>query len=183
MILSKKTSKTDGLNKLMPKRVLKNILIACLAATGSIAIIGCSETQQEQAKQTLGLDQRDVFTLKVGSCFNDTQNPEAGDDEYNLIDEVPMRDCGKPHDNEVFYVFDLPDGPTVPNGETIEEIVNTACDKAYEAYVGIAYEDSLYYSNYMSPSDESWTQLDDREIVCYAYDEKQLSASIKATAI
>lgn len=183
MIISKKTSKTDGLNRLMSNRVIKNILIACLAASGSVAIIGCSESQKEQAVETFGLDEKDVFSLKLGSCFNDPKNPEVDDEQNDIITDVPMRECNEAHDNEVFHVFDLPDGPTLPTADSMEETVYTECIKAYETYVGIAYDDSIYSMTYISPSEDTWMQQDDREVVCYAYndDAEQLSATIKGT--
>ena len=183
MISSKKTSKSSFLTQLISSITAKNILILCLAASSSIVITACSESQQDQAVESLGLDEKDVFSLKVGSCFNEPKNPEVDEEQNDLISDVPMRECNKPHDNEVFHVINLPDGPTVPSADTLDEAVYAECDKAYKTFVGIPYDDSTYNMTYLSPSNETWTQKNDREVVCYAYNEdgKQLTASIKGT--
>ena len=144
---------------------------------------GVFDTNDHEAVESLGLDEKDVFSLKVGSCFNEPKNPEVDEEQNDLISDVPMRECNKPHDNEVFHVFNLPDGPTVPSADTLDEAVYAECDKAYKTFVGIPYDDSTYNMTYLSPSNETWTQKNDREVVCYAYNEdgKQLTASIKGT--
>lgn len=58
MISSKKTSKSSFLTQLISSITAKNILILCLAASSSIVITACSESQQDQAVESLGLDEK-----------------------------------------------------------------------------------------------------------------------------
>lgn len=160
-------------------------LLMISVAVASLSIVGCSEAQQEEATQKLGLDEKDVFSLKLGSCFNDPK-PSAvteGEDS-DMISDVPIRECNKPHDNEVFHIFNLPEAPMPPASQELDEIVYSECSKAYSEFVGKSFEDSKYDMSYLSPSNETWVE-DDREVVCFIYnpEEEQMTASMKGAAI
>lgn len=156
--------------------------VAVLGITCLLALSGCSEAQQDQATQTLGLDQEDVFSLKVGTCFNDPNGAAIEEDE--LISDVPVRDCNTPHDNEVFHVFDLPESLEQPEATLVQDAAYTECGQAYATFVGMDYDDSAYEMNYMAPSDESWAD-GDREIACYLYnpESEQMTASMKGSEV
>ena len=68
MISSKKTSKSSFLTHLVSTITTKNFLILCLAASSSIAITACSESQQDQAVESLGLDEKDVLVVCQKVC-------------------------------------------------------------------------------------------------------------------
>lgn len=154
-------------------------LFMALMSLGIVSMVGCSESQREQAEQTLGLDEKDVFSLQVGTCFNETSgNISSGEDEE--ISDVPVRDCNKPHDYEVFHLFNLT-GDTLPTGEDFETQVMENCVPAFEQYVGKPYEESIYTMSTLSPSTESW-EASDREVACFLFDDsgEQLTESLKS---
>ena len=115
-----------------------------------------------------------VFRFRVGDCFNDP----TGDTE--MVTEVEAVPCSTSHDNEVFHIFDLPDGP-FPGTTTIDDHVSDECIPAFESYVGTPYEVSELYLYPITPTEESWG-LDDHEVVCalYAMEEK-LIGSMRAS--
>ncbi len=166
------------------KTTVKKTLLASLLVT-SLMAVGCSEAQQDQATQSLGLDEKDVFSLKLGSCFNNP-NPSGitEGEESDLITEVPIRECTKEHDNEVFHIFNLEDAATIPTTDAISESVSKECVKAYEVFVGKSYEETKYDMSYLSPSDETWA-TGDREVACYVYDpdEIKLTTSLKGAKV
>jgi len=102
-----------------------------------------------------------VFNLEVGQCFND---PDATDE----VSDVPIVDCEVAHDNEVYYLFDMPDGD-FPGVSAVQLAADDGCFAQFESYVGQTYADSAlgYWALY--PTDGSWEQ-DDREIVCVLSD-------------
>ena len=53
-----------------------------------------------------------VFAMRVGDCFDDPDELVSG--ETLELDEVLAVPCAEPHDNEVFALFDLPDGESAP---------------------------------------------------------------------
>lgn len=157
------------------------IVALCLLSLGMLG--GCSKEQaiqatevKEQVVDTLNLDHKDVFTLKVGSCFNEESDSVEGEQ----ISSIPMRECSEPHQNEVFFIHNLPDAEKVPSDAEVEQQLNDFCIPAFEQFTGVAYDDSELEIGYFSPSAQSWG-TGDRELVCYVAepDSKMVSQSLK----
>ena len=116
-----------------------------------------------------------VFRFRVGDCFNDPSNTDT---EVSDVDAVP---CSEAHDNEVFHLFDLADGP-YPTEAGIEAAVESQCLPAFDSYVGNAYESSELFAFPISPTQQSWETFDDREVVCVLYaDGTQLVGSMRGS--
>lgn len=106
--------------------------------------------------------QGNVFSLGVGQCFAGVVTVEEE------VSEVSTVDCVEPHINEIYALPLLPDGdfPSV----FVDDDSGDLCLAAFESYVGIAYEYSIYDIGWLRPSQETWDKWDDREVVCYLYD-------------
>jgi hypothetical protein len=102
-----------------------------------------------------------VFDLEVGDCFND---PE----DFGEVTDVKMVDCAVPHDNEVFAVFDLPDGD-YPGSTGAETSADGGCIAEFAAFVGIDYDSTSLDVWYLYPTEDSWNN-GDREVVCMLFD-------------
>jgi hypothetical protein len=102
-----------------------------------------------------------VFSLGVGQCFVD---------DVGAVDvsNVGIVDCTEPHLNEIFALPELPDGdfPLV----TVDEDSAMLCFDNFNSYVGVDYSFSIYEVGFLRPSQETWAELDDREVVCYLFD-------------
>lgn len=118
-----------------------------------------------------------VFSLEVGTCFDD---PDAASGE---VSDVPVVECSEPHDNEVYYLFDLPDGD-FPGTASVENSAQDGCLAQFEAYVGEPYETSVLGIWPLYPTAGSWDQ-GDREIVCVLYDidGTPLTGSVRGSGI
>lgn len=104
----------------------------------------------------------DVFSLEVGACFDDP-------DDIEQVSEVPVVDCAEPHDNEVFAVFDLPDGD-FPGIEAVQDASVDGClGERFESYVGTPYPESEIFASALWPTDSSWS-AGDREVVCFLFE-------------
>ena len=101
-----------------------------------------------------------VFSLTVGTCFDDVTGDEVSD--------VPVVECSEPHDNEVYDLFDVEDG-VFPGVDAIRETAQEGCIERFDAYVDFAYADSRYAVSSFYPTSGSWDQ-DDREVICFLYD-------------
>lgn len=100
-----------------------------------------------------------VFTLEVGDCAANVL-----EDEVASLDGVP---CGEPHQWEVYHLFDLPEGDGGYRGDgRIRKLANNGCLAAFEPFVGETYEASIFGFTTLTPSEGTWTQLGDREVVC-----------------
>jgi hypothetical protein len=112
--------------------------------------------------------------LRVGDCFQEPAGAE-------LIDDVQHTPCTDPHDNEVFYVGDVPGGSTVPSDSVFEAHFIATCGPAFEAYTGLDPETSPNLTlTFYYPTSEGWSD-GDHEMICYAYndDGTKLTASVK----
>jgi hypothetical protein len=91
--------------------------------------------------------------------------------------------CAKPHDNEVYAVFDVAE-QTFP-GEALAGIAHEGCLARFEGFVGNDYESSSLDIATLYPSAESWCLQNDREVVCavYVLEAKKLTGSVRNTRL
>lgn len=103
-----------------------------------------------------------VATAEVGACVN------TSDMEGEEITEIPTVDCSEEHDAQVFHVFDLEDGD-FPGDEAVDAAADEGCLGQFETFVGTPYEESALDYAYIQPTQETWDQADDREILCVMF--------------
>lgn len=117
-----------------------------------------------------------VFELEVGQCFDDP-------DSFDEVANVEIVECAEPHDNEVYELFDLPDGD-YPGDTTIEDNAVDGCLAAFDVYVGRDYASSSLDMRFLVPTPDTWGS-GDREVVCVLYDLNgaQLTGSVQGTGI
>lgn len=106
----------------------------------------------------------DVFSLSVGDCFQD--NAELTDETSEGVSGLPIVDCAEHHDNEIYHLFDL-EGDSFPTNAT--ELADEGCLAAFEGYVGTPYDSSRYYYSHLTPTRQTWNEMDDREVVCFVF--------------
>ncbi|WP_262391858.1 septum formation family protein [Nocardiopsis sp. CNR-923] len=100
----------------------------------------------------------DVFALDLGDCLTDYGADEA-------VSEVPVIDCGEPHDHEVYYVGDL-EGEEFPGRDEVADMASDRCREAFDAFVGVAHTESELDFTLLFPTESGWNEADDREILC-----------------
>lgn len=136
----------------MKTTTLTRTLTVAAITLAAVSLSGCSIIQG-----LLG-GEDDVFSLEVGSCYND-----YGDETE--IATVPIVDCSELHDNEIYARADI-EGDEFPGDAAVQEQADGICYDEFETFVGLSYDESktLYYSTFY-PSPDSWDQ-GDREILC-----------------
>lgn len=144
------------------------LLIAAIAAAGLAA--GCSstadvdETTRDDSGAITEGGELGVFQIEVGDCF------DVGDaDEVETVDAIP---CDQPHVYEAFATFELT-GEDYPGDVVVGEQAGAGCIERFEAYVGAPYETSSLYVFPISPSEQTWEDEDDREVICALVTEDQ----------
>jgi hypothetical protein len=144
------------------KRPVSLLLPLLLAAT----LAGCAETAIRDASGAVSTaGTLDAFSVALGDCVIEG----AASEEVVEVSQVEVVPCADSHDSEVFAVFDLPDGD-FPGDEAVMAAADEGCYGAFPGFVGMAYEDSgLDFGTYF-PTEDSWNALDDREVVCLAWD-------------
>lgn len=97
-------------------------------------------------------------TLAVGDCL-----VLPSEDTF---DDVRTLSCTEPHDAEVFFVGDHPDGD-YPSDETFEAFVDAQCLPVFETYTGSAFDDQdVLDVGWFTPTSGAWDG-GDREVVCH----------------
>jgi hypothetical protein len=122
---------------------------ALLALAGGSLLAACSD---------------DVPTADVGDCVEESEIRGS-------IDEISTVDCDDPHYAELIAKFDL-DGDDFPGAEAVATDAFEGCTSRFEDYVGIDYNSSIYYldEGIVTPTEDTWNEADDREVLCFAYD-------------
>ncbi|TDQ51596.1 septum formation family protein [Actinorugispora endophytica] len=141
---------------------------AATAIAGTVlALSGCGILEQ--------LAGDDVFTLVVGDCLSSS----TGEGE---VSSVPTVDCAEPHDSEVYASHMIADG-AYPGEDAIYTEAEEVCTTEFETFVGMAYLDSELDFEYLYPTEDSWNELDDREILCMVVDPAgQTTGSLEGAA-
>ncbi|PFG34935.1 septum formation family protein [Sanguibacter antarcticus] len=140
-------------------------LAAALALTGCSAIddlVGNDEPERDDAGEIVEAAELDVFSLLVGDCVNSA-------DLADTVETVPTVPCSEPHDSEAFAVMDLPAGD-FPGNDAIDIAADDFCYDEFTAFVGIAWDDSTLDYFPLTPLEEGWNQLDDRQVLCFVFD-------------
>lgn len=109
----------------------------------------------------------DAFSIPVPSCF-DTE-------DINAVQEVTLVDCNTPHDSEAYASYVFTDA-TFPGDDVIESTGNQFCYDEFTAYIGKAWEESEFDFYYLYPIQETWDQMNDREVLCIVQAPTQESA-------
>jgi DivIVA domain-containing protein len=104
--------------------------------------------------------------LKTGDCFNGFADTAGWKDAAVSPTRV---DCRSMHEEEVTGTFTLPGGRHYPGDLAVEDASDARCAKYFERYVGIDWDSSDYFYDYLTPSPSDWRQ-GDHKAICLAYD-------------
>ena len=135
------------------------LVLTVLVAVGGLA--ACSSSTGNQSTPVRGGTPTKVSDLKVGTCY---LRPESTD-----VDQVAKVPCRRKHDAEVFAVYNLDGsrGVDFPGQSSVQSAAQEGCQGArFKAYVGEAYEDSGYFSSAIAPTQKTWVNRYDRQVVC-----------------
>lgn len=88
-------------------------------------------------------------------------------------------DCSGPHDVEVTYWATFDDGP-FPGDAYLAERALATCTDAFEGYVGVRADDSVYDVRWVVPSETTWGN-GDRQGICLAVSDEPMNEAIKGS--
>ncbi|GMQ85802.1 MAG: hypothetical protein BMS9Abin07_1370 [Acidimicrobiia bacterium] len=113
-----------------------------------------------------------AFVIENGDCLD---LPDG-----DLVQSVEGKPCSQAHDAEVYGIFDMVQN-TYPGASTIESAAFDGCLTRFHSFVGLAYEASELDIFWLQPTEESWDEIDDREISCMVVtvDGRKLTGSMR----
>lgn len=157
---------------MMKMRTRRKLMLAGSAVALSVALSGCSALngllgngagdadRDEETGQVTESANIDVFALKVGDCKMSSAT--------GMIEAVDVVPCDEPHDEEVYYEFKMDDG------EFSEEAVDAATPEcvgdAFTEFVGVTWDESALDVYPITPTQQTWDELNDRVIQCVISD-------------
>jgi len=103
------------------------------------------------------------FELQVGDCFNLI---DVNAEQTQTVHGVP---CAEPHVYEVFWVGDHPDGD-YPTPEQVIAFIDDRCVPAFESFVGIPYNQSVWSYHFGGPTQTTWND-GERRFACYLHNQ------------
>ena len=127
------------------------------AALLTLILSACDQSSHRGNGETFETADMDVFSLSIGDCFNDAP-----------VSQLPITPCSSPHDNEVYAVFNT-SLDTFPGADEMYDAAFEDCRNRFEAFVGLPYDNSILNIYTIHPTQLSWTNLNDREIICALY--------------
>lgn len=151
-------------------------LIGALA--GLVMISACDRAGRTAEGRIETAGAVDAFAMQVGDCFDDAY---IGSDEISHVPGVP---CSDPHDNEVYALFDIP-ADAFPGQEEVDRLADEGCFERFEAAIGTSYEESVLVYTTMTPTQASWAQISDRQVICVAFhmEYDKLTRSVLASGL
>ncbi len=119
---------------------------------------------------------RPVTEMSVGECF------DLADPDSEFIDDVTQRECTEPHQFEMFFVGDLPDGQ-YPSDSDVNLWLEANCIPAFAEYVGVDYQSSVIEALPITPTEDGWND-GDHSVQCAMHDptNPELTESLRNAA-
>lgn len=164
---------------------MRRVITSTLALSVVALTAACSDEpgQQDVARDESGavVDGGEVgaFRLRVGDCFVEPSSMEQ-------IESVEAVSCDELHMYEVYDRVEMDAGADddYPGEAAVTDEAGERCLALFERFVGVGYEVSIYDISYVYPTELTWTQVDDREILCMVmhYDGTTKTGSAKGTA-
>jgi hypothetical protein len=141
------------------------VLLACVVVVALVSCGGDAE-RSEATGEVIASGAVDAFEVQVGDCVN---NPPDDGPATEVVD-VPAVPCEQEHTGEVYHVFDLDDAAAYPGEKKVISLADEGCLQQFEAFVGLPPEQSRLKISTLFPTNETWEQFDDREVVCIVVD-------------
>jgi Septum formation len=152
--------------------------LATLGLATAIILTGCSalqgaaggvEPERDRDGQVTEAAQANAFALRVGDCLNLDDAPATDAPVSEEVESVPTVPCDQEHDGEVYAVEDMDEGE-FPGDEAVATAAEEFCLSEFQDFVGVAYDESPLDFTTFSPTEDSWNELDDRELLCIVVD-------------
>jgi Septum formation/Protein of unknown function (DUF2510) len=124
---------------------------------------GSDTTAAPATDTTAGSETTDVFSIGVGDCLTDETSTEG---EISDVQTIP---CDQAHTFEVYHSYII-DAADFPDSTEMDSISEEQCTSAFATFIGLPYDQSIYYFQSLTPTAESWAS-GDREILCMVYDQ------------
>jgi hypothetical protein len=147
-----------------------------LVGAGYLGTAGQDDTVRDESGRVVEGGELGAFRIRLGDCII-----VGAVTEFESVDGIP---CDQPHEGEVYHAFNLT-GSEWPGLTTVEQQAGEGCYAEFEAFVGMPYEASRYDFMTITPTEGTWDEFDDREVLCVLnnYDGSLKQGTARGTAV
>lgn len=137
-------------------------LATAVLLSSGCALLGGSDVKRDDSGAVVESADADVLALKVGDCLNTAALASE-------VSSVPAVPCSEPHDSVILSELTLTDAQGLPTAESTatNELIDTTCATAFEAWTPTTGERTDWSYNYFLPTQGSWDS-GDRLVQCLA---------------
>ncbi|MEL6891873.1 MAG: septum formation family protein [Actinomycetota bacterium] len=158
------------------------VLAAVIALGAAVVAPACGNSatsdgaERDATGSVVGGGDVGAFRLQLGDCIE-----SLGDGDG--FDSLPVVPCSARHQAEIYHVFDLADGPW-PGSDAVRDRAADGCVGAFARFVGVDFAASSYDVTPLRPSEASWNEIGDRQVLCalFEVDGSPMTGSARATA-
>ncbi len=119
----------------------------------------------------------EVFEIEVGSCM------QSADLEGEEVTRIPTVDCAQEHDVEAYAAMQV-QGDTYPGRDALLAQADDFCLAEFLTFVGVErYEDSSLFFSYLYPTEKSWNDAGDREILCLVISDEPVTGTLAGSGL
>ncbi len=131
-----------------------------LVGIGYTGLAGQDDTTRDSVGAVVEGGQLGAMRIRVGDCFGDIQGST-----FEAVDALP---CAQDHKYEAFAAFNIAgdDSAAFPGDASVTSEADAGCHNRFAGFVGLAYEQSTYEYASTFPTQGTWEEVDDREVVC-----------------
>ncbi len=123
-------------------------------------VAGCSVTpSRDPSGQVTAAASADPYAVSVGDC--------TGPLGTGTVSNLTLVPCDQAHYWEAYDQTTLTD-QTYPGASAVTTKANSFCSDSFRSWAGISTERTKYAMTYFYPTQETWTQAGDRQVVCFA---------------
>ncbi|GGC79754.1 hypothetical protein GCM10011512_02980 [Tersicoccus solisilvae] len=135
-----------------------------LALAVALTLTACAPAGSGVPRDALGRvtesARTSAWALAVGDCT-------AALDATGTLETVDVVPCEAPHAFEVFSSRTMTE-PTFPGLDQTDDLAARECRSAFTAFVGVPPDRSRYTVLFLHPTQRSWDEQTDRELLCLA---------------
>ena len=139
-----------------------------------VLLAACSGEPQASVDPAPAVDDQDPLARQIGQ--GDSRLVGTGEIDEGACVDLPDSteqltgftevSCFEAHEAQIAAIFDLPLEGDFPGQDEILLDAQTGCVARFEGFIGLGYDDSIYFLQSFTPTEASWNDLDDRSVVC-----------------
>ena len=142
------------------KKQLLIIIAAAVFVTGACSSDSQTDATRDESGEITEQEDIGVFRIRTGDCL---MLPGELGSQVETLEAIP---CAEPHNAEVLTTTMIADGD-YPGLDAVIAQAEEDCLREFQRITGNDFmTDPDWDMTFLYPTQESWEQIDDREIVC-----------------